>query len=168
MLNFLHKVFQYIILLFEANKIKCQFKLNGGIEIASINTHISYGLPVWGNADNHYIERIFILQKKALRAISFSDFNAHSSPILKDLKILSVRDMFTLQIYFLMWDLDHDILPESLSSHFIKRSQIHNHQTRQVTSNKYDIKRVNTTTHGLKSFQVQGSIAINKLKDLDT
>ena len=42
------------------------------------NSHLSYGLPVSGNADKMYTDKIAKLQKKAIRAITFADFHAHT------------------------------------------------------------------------------------------
>ena len=60
-----------------------------------------------------------------------------------------------------------NLLPPSLSSYFVKTNQIHNHTTRQASSGKCHIKNTKTTQYGIKSFQVQGALVLNKLKDLD-
>ena len=131
------------------------------------NTHISYGLPVWGTADSLYIDRVNILQKKDIRAITFSEFRAHSAPLLKDLNILTINDLFQVQISSLMWDLDHDILPKSLASYFIRRKHVHHHETRHAIADKLCINKTNTLKYGITSFQVQGSQTLNRLLDLD-
>ena len=131
------------------------------------NSHLAYGLPVWGNAHCKYLEKITKLQKKAIRAITFSNFTAHTKPLLKDLKILNVKDLLYQQTASMMWDLENNLLPPSLSSYFVKTNQIHNHNTRQVSSGKYFIKKTLTTQYGINSFQVQGALVLNKLKDLD-
>ena len=129
------------------------------------HSHLSYGLPVWGNADQIYIEKLAILQKKAIRCISFSDYKAHSLPLLKDLKILSLQDLLKYQTSSIMWDLDHNLLPEALSTYFVKRRVEHDHATRIATSDKLTIKSFNTTKYGHKSFQKQGAVLLNDLKD---
>ena len=83
--------------------------------------------------------------------------------MFKQIKSFKLNDQFDLQMASLLWDLDHDTLPVSLSSYFKKMSQAHPYETRQVTSNKYKVNRVNTL-YGKKSFQVVGSNALNKLK----
>ena len=62
------------------------------------------------------------------------------------------------------WDLDKDQLPPSLSRYFVKSSNVHQHNTRYADTGKYCIKKTNTT-YGYKSFQVQGSLTLNNLKD---
>ena len=66
-----------------------------------------------------------------------------------------------------MWDLDHNSLPPSLSSYFKKRNTIHQQRTRLADDGKYNIPKTRTTAHGKSSFQVQGSLILNRLKDLD-
>ena len=55
------------------------------------NSHASYGLPVWGYADQIYINKIIIAQKKAIRAITFSKYKEHSAPLMKKLEILNYK-----------------------------------------------------------------------------
>ena len=131
------------------------------------NSHLVYGLPVWGNTDKIYTEKLNMLQKKAIRAITFSDYKAPSRPILKALGILSLNDLYQYQISSLMWDLDHDILPTSISSYFIKRRNAHSHSTRLADADKLTIIKTNTIRYGKKSFKIEGAEKLNSLKDLN-
>ena len=47
-------------------------------------SRISYGCQIWGQALNDK-SHTFILQKKAVRIITFSDFHSHTSPLFKSL-----------------------------------------------------------------------------------
>ena len=59
--------------------------------------HLNYWILTWGsNIVNGH--EIHILQKKALRIITDSDYIAHSEPICKELRLLKVTDMFQLTI----------------------------------------------------------------------
>ena len=55
--------------------------------------HLNYGLLVWG----HKSGRIFKVQKKAVRSLTLSRYNAHTDPLFKSLKILIVQDMYNQQ-----------------------------------------------------------------------
>ena len=131
------------------------------------NSHLSYGLPVWGNADHILINKLINLQKKAIKAISFADFNAHTSPLFKKQEILTLTDQYQQNLASLLWDLDHEKLPHSLLNLFCKRNDAYNHSTRMSTSGKYSVKKFNTKRYGQKSFQVEGSLTLNRLKSLD-
>ena len=47
-----------------------------------------YGLQVWGLTYPSYLKSLFIIQKKAIRIIPFSDPRAHSEPLFKHLGML--------------------------------------------------------------------------------
>ena len=134
---------------------------------AIFHSYLAYGLPVWGSASEKLINNIVLLQKKALRIITSADYHAHTKPIMKENKILSLTDQRYYQTASLMWDLDHNSLPPSLSSYFKKRNDVHNRHTRLADDGKYNIPKTRTITHGTSSFQVQGTLILNSLKDLD-
>ena len=122
---------------------------------------------------------LFYYRKKALRVITSANFHAHTKPIMKENNILSLEDQRHLQIASLMWDhgllqssrplwdLDHNALPPSLSSYFKKRNDVYQQHTRLAGEGKFNIPKTRTETHGSRSFQVQGSLILNHLKDLD-
>ena len=93
------------------------------------------------------------------------EYSSPSSPIFNELGILTITDLYKSQTASLMWDLDHNTLPTSLSSYFTRRSETHSYNTRSTTANKLTIKRYNTDKYGRQSFQVQGAIILNELKE---
>ena len=159
------KLSQSLGMLYKIRK-SCNQQVLLSLYHAIFNSHMTFGLPIWGNTTENYLQRIFVLQEKAIRAISFSVFNDHSAPIFKNLNILKLKDQYNYQLASLLWDLDHETLPVSLSSYFNKINATHSHQTRQANVNKYKVNRANTR-YGLKSFQIQGSIFLNNLKNTD-
>ena len=58
---------------------------------------ISYGVVAWGSTDNGYIKRMFQLQKRALRIITNSKYNSHTSPLFKSLNLLTLSDIYQLE-----------------------------------------------------------------------
>ena len=84
----------------------CPTSTLGSLYFSIFNSHLSFGLPVWGNADRILLDRLINLQKKAIRAISFADFNAHSSPLFKKQEILTLADLYQHKLASLLWDLD--------------------------------------------------------------
>ena len=117
---------------------------------------MTYGLPVWGNANQIFTNKLVTLQKKAIRAISFSEYKSPSAPIFKEFEILRFKDLYKTQLAALMWDLDHNTIPVSLSSYFTRSNEVHNHLTRMATSNKSIIKQCNTKMYGNKPFKLKG------------
>ena len=52
-----------------------------------------YGITIWGNTYPSTVQPLLILQKKATRITTFSQFDAHSTPLFKHLKILKFPDL---------------------------------------------------------------------------
>ena len=66
--------------------------------------HLNYGLLLWGP----HLGRLVTLQKKAIRVVSLSDYLSHTDPIFKELKLLTLEDMFTLQKFKFLHKLAHN------------------------------------------------------------
>ena len=72
-----------------------------------IQTHLYFGITVWG----YNCARISKLQKRAIRIISNSRYNAHTEPFFKDLAILKVGDIFKMQCLKLYYNIRHNRTP---------------------------------------------------------
>ena len=59
-----------------------------------INSNLNYGILVRGYSCQHWIK----LQKKAIRIISGRKYNAHTGALFKTLDILTLDDLFNLNI----------------------------------------------------------------------
>ena len=128
------------------------------------HSHLAYCLSIWGTSNDGYLSKLTVLQKKVIRAITLSDFNAHSTPLFKHLKILKVKDLYNQKIMSLMWDFDHSKLPLSLSALFTRRNEIHNRNLRDQKYNKlYTANRFHNR-HGYDSFTHYGATLLNKVK----
>ena len=44
-------------------------------------SYINYGILAWGGSSSKNLNRLLLLQKRALRIINISDFNAHTDPL---------------------------------------------------------------------------------------
>ena len=87
--------------------------------------HITYGSLVWGQNCNS----INKMQKKAIRTITHSNYIAHSEPLLKDLNLLSVKDLMDLKLIKFFHKLYHNNLPIYFSNympHLEKRETRYN------------------------------------------
>ena len=102
----------------------CNFFLCLLISINSL--YINYSsfelrLFLWGNRRS----RVNILQKRAIRAVNFSPYISHSEPIFKNLKLLNMKDLFTLKKFKFLYQLAHNTLPTHFNSYrqfFIKKT----------------------------------------------
>ena len=81
--------------------------------------HINYCLLSWGK-DNDNILR---LQKKAIRAISSSEYLAHTEPLFKDLNILKINDIYDYKMLIFYHNLSNNNVPLYFKSFIPKHSQ---------------------------------------------
>ena len=77
------------------------------IYFSLFDSHLIYGISVWGLAKTSLTNNFFKLQKRAIRIISKSDYLAHTDPLFKKLSILESHDQYLLNLSSMMWDYDH-------------------------------------------------------------
>ena len=111
------------------NRIKYFVPLN--IRLMLYNTlilpHLNYCVTAWGYQCN----RIIKLQKKAIRTVMISSYNAHTEPFFKNLKLLKIQDILTLQTLKIYHKFRNNNLPNYIQNWpLFQNSNIHNHNTR--------------------------------------
>ena len=103
-----------------------------------ILSHLNYGILTWG----YQTDRIFKLQKKAVRIISLNKYNSHTDPIFKKLQLLKIEDIQTLQELKFYFKAKHNQLPSYFNNlNFNSHSIIHPYSTRH--KNKIYPPRIN-------------------------
>ena len=82
--------------------------------------HLNYGIMTWG----YKCDRINKLQKKAIRIVSLSKYNAHTEPIFKRLQLLKVADILKIQELKFYYRFMHNTLPR-----YLQRIAFHQNST---------------------------------------
>ena len=128
------------------SKIRHYVDINTLIQLyhTLVQPFLIYGILAWGNTYQTTLQPLFVLQKKAMRLITFSKFDEHSSPLFKCLNILKLKDLVTLHVATFMFKFHNQLLPQVYSSIFIPTSKIHNHNTRSQVNRSYFIPRART------------------------
>ena len=98
---------------------------------ALLMSHLNYGLLAWGTAPKLYVDRILLIQKRALRSVFSLNFRSHTTNVFFVNKTLKIHDLYLFQLGILMFQTHESKLPISLSYLFLKNSKIHNYSTRQ-------------------------------------
>ena len=93
---------------------------------ALIQPHLNLGVLLWGIN----IKRIYKLQKWAVRAITSSKYNSHTSPIFKKLKILRIHELYKLNTLKFFFKYKNNTLPAYFHGMFQEVFPSHNHDTR--------------------------------------
>ena len=94
---------------------------------------VSYGIAVWGLTHKKVINTVFLIQKKILKAVTFSDMTVHSDPIFSRLGLLKVADIFQLQLLSFMYDCYHGLAPSYFVSYFTPVASMHHYDTRAAS-----------------------------------
>ena len=92
-----------------------------------ILSRINYGITCWG-FDN---KRIYKLQKKALRLICKTKYNAHTDPLFLKLNTLKAKDIFQIQCLRFFYHHEKGDSPAYFRNLIERNMSGHSHDTRQ-------------------------------------
>ena len=106
-----------------------------------IGPYISYAISVWGSADKCHLNKILILQKRALRFIYFAEWKEHAIPFFLNADILPVNFLYYENVCSLMHDVRHKTAPENIIDLFTDIKSVHSYNTRSSTSHNFYIKQ---------------------------
>ena len=97
-----------------------------------ILSHLQYCTLLWANSYYSHLHKLRLLQKKAIRILSNTDYRAHSSKLFLKLKLLKLDDIMTFQLGTFMYKLKNNKLPSMIPHNimFITNENIHSHNTR--------------------------------------
>ena len=125
-----------------------------------IQSHILYGIEVWGSSYKTHLNCIYLAQKMAMRAITYSPLRTSSRPLFTSLGILDVYNLHELAVSTFVYDLHKDHLPHSLTQYYEVMN--HNYRTR---GKEHAILRLPKckTTHGTFSISFVGAKFWNSL-----
>ena len=85
-----------------------------------IYPYFHYCNVVWASTYKTNLRRLVTLQKRAVRIINNSNFDAHTDPIFKELSILKFNDIHLLQLGQFMYSYKSSSLPLKFSNKFLQ------------------------------------------------
>ena len=90
------------------------------IDNSLFKSFIEYGICAWGRSKSKNIDRIFSLQKRAMRCIFNVKYNAHTDPIFLKLRVLKFNDLLNLNQSYFVHSFVYNKLPPSFNNFFSK------------------------------------------------
>ena len=152
-------------------------KIMKDIYYALIYSHLVYAIEVWGSACDTHLTKLFTLQKRAVRLMTYKDqFPAipgplhPSNPLFLKLGLLKVKDIFFLQISKFIHKCINSNIIGNFDQWFKLKIDFHIHKTRanysnslQESTNNLSIPFGRTTHCGLKQIKVSGPRIWNSL-----
>ena len=92
-----------------------------------IQSHLNYSILAWGFECNRLVK----LQKKIVRIITSSKYNAHTEPLMKQLNILKINDLFRLNSLKFFYKYANGKVPSFFVSYsIVPQSDVHDYSTR--------------------------------------
>ena len=96
-----------------------------------IYPYLHYGNIVWANNYPTRLDRLFKLQKKILRIITFSSYSAPSYSLFTRLGLLNIFQINDFLIGSFSFSLNNKVLPIYFDDFCIENARVHEHNTRE-------------------------------------
>ena len=130
------------------------------------SSFLQYEIIVWGLTYDTHTKPIYLLQKKAIRAIAFKSFTSPSTPIFSDLKILKLYDLFDFKLLTFVYESVNKISPSFFHNFFETLTTVHHYNTRQALKGDIFMTRENTLQYGLRCVRYAGAKSWNSIPDV--
>ena len=118
-------------------------------------SHLLYGLILWGSTFKSYLKKLTSLQNKIVKIIGGGRWQERATPYYHKLKILKLQDLFQLELAQFMFKYKSNALPTNLSNLFQSVEKIHSKGTRSITNCNYFLTQC-TSSRLQRSIKYQG------------
>ena len=149
-------------LLFKMRKY-VSLKILRSIYFAIFDSYLSYCCLVWAQ-NFSTIQRILILQKKAVRIINFQPRNFHTSPLFKQNSILKFQDKICLEKILFVSKSLNNLSPSIFNTWFSFSSDQHNYETSSSTQGNLVKLFYKTNRYGKYSITISAIGLWNKIQ----
>ena len=135
------------------------------IYYAIFDSHLTYSCIVWAQNINT-VNRLIILQKKALRIMNFKDQLFHSSPLFSENNILKFTDKITLEnILFVNKSINRQV-PPIFYDWFTFSGDLHRYETCWSVTDHLNIPTFRTQKYGRFSIRASTIYSWNSMQNL--
>ncbi|XP_068704692.1 uncharacterized protein [Montipora foliosa] len=122
-----------------------------------IYPYLFYCVSVWASTYPSNLRRLITLQKRVIRIMSKSAFDAHTDPLFKNLKILNLESIYKFQVGKFMYQYRSGLLPDSFNNMFLVTHQVHSYGTRSskffhLPQCRTNVRMFSISFQGLKFF----------------
>ena len=81
-----------------------------------IHCHLNYGINIWGSATPANLKCVILKQKRAIRTITKSNYNAHTEPLFLKLKILPINKLIEFSKICFMNSFTNNPIPTAFAN----------------------------------------------------
>jgi hypothetical protein len=132
-----------------------------GLYFNLFHSHLLYGSVVWGHASQDELKKLYRLQKRAVKIITFADLHDSASPLFHRLGILKLKDAIQLRQCELIYDWTNNHLPSAFSNYFTYKKSRKN--TRLAVLPHLTIPERKTDKYGGSCMKYWGALLHNQL-----
>ncbi len=104
--------------------------------------YLSYGILLWGSACYVNLNRIFKLQKRAIRIISNSSYLCHTKPLFEKYNVLDIFDLYSKEVCLFMHKYHNGLLPRAFDNLFTNMKDVHDYNTRNKNNYRSEIHKM--------------------------
>ena len=94
-------------------------------------------MHVWGNAYSTYLKRLTLLQKRALRIITFAGFREHTDVLFQNLIVLEIMEINMYLLGQFVFNNRENMLPRTFNGMLRLNVDIRSYNTR--SANKFHV-----------------------------
>ena len=127
-----------------------------------LSPYLLYGVTVWGQAPQIYLNQILVLQKRALRLIYFAPYRSSAVSLFVSSGCLPIGLLYFKAVSILMHDVLNNLSPRNISNLFSSVNVIHTYSTR-FSSAGILYTKYSRLTHQIKSFSRRGVMIWNSI-----
>ena len=129
-----------------------------------IQSILDYCCVVWGNTSKTNIDRVYKMQKRALRVLLNADFDTPSNDLFKAADVLSVKQRIFYFTCILVFKYFENSVPTYIADMFMPLMNVHDYPTRAAISRKLLLPQFRTES-GQRTFVMRASRIWNSLPE---
>ena len=99
-----------------------------------VQPYFLYGIEIWGNSYNKYMDSLFLLQKKAMRIIKCVGPKDTTVNIFKEFKVLKLSQLYNVSVAVFMYKFVKGNLPDIFSHMYSSNFNVHSYNTRNINN----------------------------------
>jgi hypothetical protein len=120
-----------------------------------VEPYLTYCNIVWGINRTTILDKLFISQKKIIRIITLSKYNAHTKPLFAKLSVFTVYQLNDFQVACFVYRCIHNILPNKFCAMFHANNLVHSYNTRNCLKLHTESCRLSTRLFTVRIYGVK-------------
>ena len=125
---------------------------------------LNYGITAWGNTYPTTTQPLLLLQKRALRLITFSGYREHTNPFFIEFEILKFHDLVKYNNALFVFHFHQGNLPEVFDNFLTPVNLQHNYRTRLASRSSFTLPKARTN-YGKFSIRFAGAQIWNSIDE---